>query len=280
MIQSVAIQKLTDLGLNRLEATVYLRLLVNPPMTAYRMAKLLDKPAANVYKAFDTLLAKGAALLDNDKSKVYRAVPAEEFLAQLQSGYNNQISETKEMLKGLETEFSDEKVYEIETVQLALEKAKRIIQQAEKVVIVDAFPLPMAELKPLLIQAVARGIQVYVQSYEPMELPGVELVTPAKAGLSLSYWKSQQMNVVGDGKEYILALFDSELSKVYQANWSQNLYLSVMVHAGLFNEFKLHRISSFTDIEEMKRYIEDQKFFYNSDVPGVCELFQRHRYNH
>lgn len=271
------LNKLMEFGLNKLESEVYLRLLTNPPMTAYRMAKLLDRPAANVYKAFDVLLAKGAVISENDKTKVFRAVPGEEFINMLQSSFNSRAQDCKQLLDGLQQEHFDGKVYQIDSVQLALEKGRRIIENARKVLVADLFPEPLGLLSEYLRAAVERGVQVFLQAYEPVVLQGVKVACPQSAALSLAYWNSQQMNVVADGEEYVQALFDKGMSKVHQATWSQNLYLSVMVHAGLFSEYKLHLLSSMERPEEIREYLDNQKFFYNSGVPGVQQLFNRYR---
>ena len=63
-MEKEAIQKLRNIGFNQLEAEVYLLLLAERSLTAYRIAKLLKKPSANIYKAVEVLLAKGAVLVE------------------------------------------------------------------------------------------------------------------------------------------------------------------------------------------------------------------------
>jgi len=54
------IEQLQEIGFNRLEATVYLQLLSQPPTTAYKIGKLLKKPtySQNIYMS--CLLLAGA----------------------------------------------------------------------------------------------------------------------------------------------------------------------------------------------------------------------------
>ena len=49
------ITQLTSLGLNRLEANVYIDLLKHKASTGYAIGKRLGKATANVYKAIDAL---------------------------------------------------------------------------------------------------------------------------------------------------------------------------------------------------------------------------------
>ena len=67
------------MGLNALEAEVYAQLLKESPLTGYGVAKALGKPAANVYKAIDTLADKGAVIVDEGGTRQCRAVPAQGF---------------------------------------------------------------------------------------------------------------------------------------------------------------------------------------------------------
>ena len=46
-----------------------------------------------------------------------------------------------------------------------------------------------------------------------------------------AYWNSQQLNVVIDGRETLIALLDNELTQIHQALWSNSLYLSCLMHA-------------------------------------------------
>lgn len=81
MSQADAVQALPDLGLNQLEAEVYAVLLRESPATGFRLAQILDKSAAGIYKALESLANQGVEL-DNGRTRRCRAIPSREFLAQ------------------------------------------------------------------------------------------------------------------------------------------------------------------------------------------------------
>ena len=56
----VICQQLTEMGFTSLEAEIYLFLITTGSETGYAIAKGLNKATANVYKALDSLSAKGA----------------------------------------------------------------------------------------------------------------------------------------------------------------------------------------------------------------------------
>jgi hypothetical protein len=82
-------------------------------------------------------------------------------------------------------------------------------------------------------------------------MAGVHLATAKTSGSILEYWSSHQLNVVVDGREHLLALFNRDLSRVHQATWSRNLYVSCMLHAGFSNEHTIHQIRSLAETEEL-----------------------------
>ena len=67
----MAMGTLQDLGLNRLEAQVYLATLqCSEPMTAYRISQVVGKPAANVYAAVANLESLGAITIQEGAARL------------------------------------------------------------------------------------------------------------------------------------------------------------------------------------------------------------------
>jgi hypothetical protein len=99
------------------------------------------------------------------------------------------------------------------------------------------------------------------------------------ASKSLSHWDSQQLNLIIDGEEYLVALMDSSIKKVLQATWSNNYYMACILHAGRMHEqtiIKLNAIKNKDNYEEeVKRILQKQKYFYNSNIPGFDKLLNR-----
>ena len=66
---------LVPFGFTALESEIYVFLLGESPATGYRVAQGINKPAANTYKAIQTLQSKGAILVEEGSSRFCRAVP-------------------------------------------------------------------------------------------------------------------------------------------------------------------------------------------------------------
>lgn len=270
---------LVDVGLNALEAEVYTVLLTQPLSTGYRVGQLLNKPTANVYKAMETLARKGAVLLEDGDARAYRAVPPDEFVHQLQATFQQRTQRITTRLAGAAAAPPDERVYQLQSASLILERARRMLVQGRTIVVVDAFPEPLAVLRPQIEQTIARGVSVFVQVYQPTDLTGAQVAHTYHGERTLAYWASQQLNVVVDGQEVLLALLNADLTEVHQAIWSQSLYLSSMVHAGMMREQVVHRLmevqGSDHALEQMRTILAEQQFFYTSNVPGQRALLAR-----
>ncbi len=275
-----SIKFLVSLGFNHLEAEIYILLLSQEPMTAYRAGKLLEKPTANVYKAIESLSRKGAVIVEEGNNRLCRAIDPKEFLNQLKLDFIHKTKRASDALSNLKPEIDDERIYQLKSLPLVIERCNKMLENCQTIAIIDAFPKPLNAIKSAIEAAAKRGVEIVIQAYQPIKLEGVQVALTHEYKKVLEYWKSQQLNVVIDGKEHLLALFDSTFSNVYQATWSKNLYLSCMHHAGLFREHTIHQLMAVEQNENMTdkitEILERQKFFYNSMIPGQKELFLRY----
>ncbi len=272
-----ALQALQDLGLNQLEAEIYLFLLPQPPMTAYRVAKHLGKPAANVYKAIDVLARKGAVLLDDGDSRTCRAIPAKDFLRRAQRDFSDVASRAQAHLASIETAPLDERVYRLETTEQVFLRCREMAESATRVLVVDAFPLTLNRIRDWLEAAAARGVAVHVEAYEPVEIRGADVIVVPMGDRPVQLWRSQQLNIVSDGRENLMALLDRTGAAVLQAYWSNSLYLSCLHHAGrLCEQTILRALAADKAGGNPIAILRAHPFFLESDVPGQKELMQRH----
>lgn len=273
-----AAESLRALGLNQLEAEVYVTLLrAAEPQTAYRLGQTIGKPTANVYKAIAVLREKGAVTVEDGEKRMCAAVPVDEFLSQVQREVGNRARSAREALAGLEVEQNQARVFQIPTVSAALERASRMLAGAQEIVVLDVFPEPLAQLKGDVRAAADRGVKLFLQVYSPTRLKGAKVVLCSQADEVLQHWKSQQLNLVVDGREVLLALMNRSLTMVHQAIWSNSLYLSCMMHAGFMREHTFHTIvrqkEQHTFPRWLDRIVDQQLFFHTANIPGQQQLF-------
>ena len=275
---NTAIEALTALGLNELEAEVYEHLLTTEPMTAYRAGKALGRPTANVYKAVEALARAGAVLIEEGENRLCCAVPAEEFLAHRRRALLADVERAAAVLPRGVRETSDQSIYRIDSAPLALERARTMLVRCTRIAVVDAFPEPLREIQPVLRDVAARGVEVHLLCYEPVSIPGVRVTcmpSPVREDV-LRFWRSHQLNLVTDAMTALVALFDQDLERVHQAVWTESLYLASILHAGMMREHAVHELASVQDapdaLERMREILARQSYFHNTDVPGQRKL--------
>jgi sugar-specific transcriptional regulator TrmB len=271
------ITQLKSLGFNALEAEVYLYLLKNRAATAYKVGKDLNKPTANVYKSIDSLSDKGAVMIENNKNKICRAVKSDEFLRHYKRSFINKTEELAISLNELEVDDYDENTYTIASIPLVFEKFKNMLEKSKVIAVIDAFPDALDLVIPDILKAIKKGVEVYIQIYKPVDIPGADIAMAKIAKKTLSHWQSQQLNLIIDGEEYLIALMNNKMDKVIQATWSNNYYMACTLHAGRMHEqtiIKLtDKIGSENFVMDVEALLSKQKYFINSNIPGFNKLF-------
>lgn len=267
-----------QLGFNSLEAEVYVALVKQGPQTAYKIAKHIGKPAANVYKAVEVLAQEGAVEVTEDSIRICKAIPIKAVVQQLQKSYKQKADQAIEALDKIQEERTDEGIFKLQTVESVFQRAHEMLQRTQKIAVIDAFPATLQEIVKDIDALAAKGKEVFVQAYEPVKLnKKVSLVIPAMGPLALQHWQAQQLNIAIDGREILLALFNKDAGELVQATYSNNLYLSCMMYSGIISEHKVHRFSAAGTMEEIDAIKRTQKFFLNSEVPGLDLLFNQYK---
>jgi sugar-specific transcriptional regulator TrmB len=230
---------LVALGFTSLEAEVYTWLLEESPVTGYRIAQALGKPAPNVYKALESLEAKGAVMVDEGKARQCRPVPPEELLNHLERRFRSHRREAEELLARIHAPKHDDRVYRLRSADQVRERARSMLGTAREVALIDAFPAMLEALRPDLEAAAARGVVLAAIAYGPVEMEGVTIVRSPRGGEVRERWPGEWLNVVIDGQEHLVALLGEGGQGVRQAIWSGSTYLSWVYHSAVAAELIL-----------------------------------------
>ncbi len=273
---------LSRFGLNRLEAEVYIDLLQNPPATGYAIGKRLGRPTANVYKAIEALAQRGALMIEEGtRSRFCRAVPPAEFLMQLERAFATQKASALAALESVAVEPpADERIYALDSPTLVFERARTMLARCKSIAVLDAFPKAMLAIRPALVAAEKRGVRIIVQAYQPVELSNMEVTLTHLSEENLALWQSQQLNLVIDGEECLLALLNHDLSVVHQAVSSKSVYISFLLHVGLLRENNAHQLlQSAETTPTTKEILALDERFHPAHVVGLNTLLRRYGVN-
>lgn len=274
------IAALVDLGFTALEAEVYALLVKESPATGYRVAQALGKAAANVYKAIESLERKGAVMVDDGATRLCRPVPIDELLTRLERNFHSSRRRAARAVAAIGGDEPDDRVYRLRSREAVLGRARAMLGRATAVALVDVFPEPFEELHDALAAAAARGVDVAVQLYGAGHVEGADVVRHHDAERILARWPGEQLNLVTDATECLLALMARSRGEVLQAVWSESTYLSCLMHSTLAADTTLVSLSTLAaenaPIETLHATIAARRRLLSTVNPGYHALLARY----
>ena len=257
---------LVELGLNELEARVYADLLREPRSTGYRVAKTLGKPAANVYKALESLESKGAVVVEDGTSRRFQPVPADEFLDRLERRFTRRRRAAAEALAHLPGPSGDDRIYQVRSADEVLDRCRRMISAAHRIVLLDIFPEPLEELRPEIEAAVTRGVEVVTKVYAPVELPGARVVLEPEYEDLRARWKGSWLAAYVDGTGVLYGVLSADLREVVYSVWSGSPHLGSVLTFGFAFEVAYTALKQQfvrgADLETLRsRFLANERYF-------------------
>lgn len=231
------LEVLRELGLNQLEAEIYLFLLPQPPLTAYKVAKHLSKPTANVYKAIDVLARKGAVLLEDVASgQTCRAVPVKDFLHRAERSFQELAQKAATRLSKVASAPLEERVVRLDSLDQVVQFTRDMIKGATATLAIDATLSQLVTYMDELAAAARRGVAVQILTDEAATIPGATVTVIPAASRLVPPAHLQQLNLVRDGQESLTAIISVDNETLYQAFWTNSLYLAATLHAAQTNQ--------------------------------------------
>ncbi len=270
---------LVDLGFTSLEADIYAWLLEEAPATGYRIAQALRKPVSNIYKAVESLEAKGAVIVEEGGKRLYRALPPDELLGQLERRFQERKARAAESFSRLSGAREDAGVYRLRSAEAVFERARSMLRRAEQIAILDIFPAALEALRPDIEAATARGVDVALLAYAPTTLAGATVVVAPTAEDILDRWPGQWLCLDVDGAEYMLAFLTPGGDAVHQAVWTCSPSLSWVHHSAHAAELILaaveNAVESTDDIRIVRRTLHDFARLRAQQAPGYQSFRRR-----
>jgi sugar-specific transcriptional regulator TrmB len=221
------------LGFTNLEAEIYAFLLQESPATGYRIAQAIGKPAANTYKAIQTLEQKGAVIVEDGTSRMCRAVSSEELLSRLSREFETKRISALTSLSALNHPSADDRIYQIRSRDQVFQRAREMLVEATQVALGILPSKFVQDLADELLAATERGVDVALKSDQAVRVEGVEIVPEATGQRARDTFQ-----LVVDGDQTLIATFD-DAGGLLQAIWSRSPMLAVTHHEGLAAELCL-----------------------------------------
>jgi len=260
-IDGECVQSLVELGFTSLEAEVYAFLVCESGVTGYRVAQAIGKPAANTYKALESLERKGAVLVDEGDTRVFRAVPAEELLAGLGRSFEARRAEAAARLAGLVPPPGDDRLYQLRTKTQVWQRCRAMLARCRHVAVMDLFPAAVVELWAELEETARRGIEVVIKTYEPLKVVGARVVVRPRGHEIVDAIPGSLVSLNIDGQEHLLAMLSEAGDGVHQAFWTSSTIISFLLYNGLVNEVSqvavMQELEKGSDARAIRRRFEE-----------------------
>ena len=272
------IDELQNLGFTNLESEIYVYLLGAGASSGYGIAQAISKPAANVYKAINTLDKKGAILLDEGNTRLCSAVPAEELLNALQRSFDSSKDRVGQFLQKIQVIDTDERIFRLKTPEQVYEKCESLIAQAEGMVLIDAFSATLDPLLDTISRTERRGVPIAVHSYDTSTFSRGRIFHNPAGRAVREKWSGNWLNIIVDSKSFIMAYFSQDMNRVLQAVWSNSPYISGVYHSALVAELQLSQLKSemqkTSNIGVIQDVVTDMDQYFSSHQPVENSLLK------
>lgn len=158
-----AISQLTQLGLSEYEAKAYTALLKENPASAYEIAKNSGIPTSKIYEVIKRLESKQMVQsIRGERVRMFIPQSSDEFIGAFRKAIEDNLiairTELNSFKRGIETSYS----WHINEYDNLIPKAKRIIDTAEKTLLLSIWPPEIEAISIPLVEAVSRGIKVAI----------------------------------------------------------------------------------------------------------------------
>jgi sugar-specific transcriptional regulator TrmB len=275
-----SVELFSKLGLTDLESEIYVFLLQHSPATGYKVAKGIGRSFTNTYKALESLRLKGAVLVADGKSRLSRAVPAEELLARMETDFRENRDRAAAAVDRLPKMATDTLIYQLTSVEQVYERCREILRGCEERVLIELFPVPLNALRREVEECAARRVDVTARIYLPDEIDGVNTILSPFGDENLRTFRSQWLSLFADGRQFLLALLASAGETVYQAVWSESPILAWALFGYVSSDFHHYAFRPFLDQadstdEARAAYDRLQDSFPIGGSPGFRDLIQR-----
>jgi sugar-specific transcriptional regulator TrmB len=245
------------LGFSELEAEVYCELLRSPGATGYGIGKAIRKPHANVYQGLNGLAGKGAVFTEHGPKTTYTAVPPVELIEQLRARTEREFAEAARALEQVEKGAQEQDGFRhLRTRDQILARARALIRGATATVVFENFPGIAPELRSDLIAARDRGVAVAGMVLRDEDrIEGANVIVSQIADYVLERFRGDQLVLVVDGKEFLVAFLPHDPHETIEAVWVNSAFVAIILHNGIAADVVLHGLPALKEIRSINSYL-------------------------
>lgn len=221
---------LRAIGLTEWESKAYLALLVSSPATGYAVAKHSGVARARIYEVLESLVAKGAANVSNSRPQTYAPTDPQEFLALQRRNADASLAEAESALQHFTARDRDEGViWDLQGHGEILDRAEGVIRRARRRLLCEIWSGDADRLREALEDAVARGVEVVVVAYGPVDVTGATVFPHPGTDEVTRGLKGRWLVVSADDEEVVAGNVSTTGTTEPRAAWTRHPGLVVPI---------------------------------------------------
>jgi Cd2+/Zn2+-exporting ATPase len=228
------LDRLVRIGFTEYEAKVYLALLRENPANGYQLSKKSGVPRSMVYEALARLHSRGAVMETiEDRASLYRPLPPDVLLGQIQSEHTALIGELGPGLEALFTAPEEDHMWTLTNQHAILAYASQMIASVRQEIFFVLNDADLATLEPAIEAACARGVAVssLLTGQKRLSCGEVAYHPPLESELQ---HLAGSLIIVADGAEVLIASTDSDPTATITRNRNVVLIARQFVWMELF----------------------------------------------
>jgi sugar-specific transcriptional regulator TrmB len=233
-----ASEALVGFGYTALESEIYAFLLQEHPSTGYRVAQVIGKPAANVYKALEALERKAAVLVEGTNSKEYRPVAPDRLFSRLEKEFLGNKSSAIKTLSALGKTDSVGKVFTVSNRDQAVAQTRTLLASAKETA--------------LFIGSEDFAIDLKSDLKSAWVMTSCDIAAEQHISVPAEMFEVPTLQVVVDGRS---ALFASGSDSSFQGFWFENHPLGASMHQAIVCQIGLYQVDRALDADAGRKQI-------------------------
>jgi sugar-specific transcriptional regulator TrmB len=155
------VQAIENLGLSTYEAKAYFALLLESPLTGYKLSKISGVPRSRIYETIEKLMAKGLVLSQEGDTTLLIPVSLESLLEKKEKESRRNLDLLKEVLPQLKKPAEAQGIWSISGRDRIFETINHVISQAQSHLYLVSFDSDILHFESALIEANKRRVSVF-----------------------------------------------------------------------------------------------------------------------
>lgn len=201
---------LIELGFSDYEAKAYISLLQKNPATAYEVAKNAAIPTSKIYEILIKLAEKGViSEFDDNNKRKYIPMPPEEMIDSYRSKIDTTLDHLKISLKNINQENELAYIWNITDYHYLIDKAGRMIDEAEQTLLISIWPEEYEMLAVNLTKAMKLGIKLATVHFGPLSPPMGQFFPHPIEDTIYAEKGGRGLVIVADSQEVLLGKIDA-----------------------------------------------------------------------